>query len=214
MDNQAQVQPFVQAMEVGFLATDCYLVVCPQTREAMIVDPGGDAELILQAVQEAQARVQYIVNTHGHFDHILANAAVQQATGARIAVHPLEAPRLAGSAGDLAAWLSGPFPQSSPDLLLNEGDELTFGCLGFRVLHTPGHAPGHICLVGHGVAFVGDVLFRRGIGRWDLEGGDYEALIRSIQDKLFALRDETKVYPGHGPATTIGEERADNPWLG
>ncbi|MCL4535501.1 MAG: MBL fold metallo-hydrolase [Bacteroidetes bacterium] len=203
----------VKMMEVGYLATNCYLVVCPDTRQALVIDPGGDADVILAAVQEAGAKVQYIVDTHGHFDHILANAPVQKATGARIAIHPLEAPRLAGTSSGLSAWVPGPFPKSGADLLLNDDDTLQVGTLSLKVLHTPGHAPGHITMAGDGVAFVGDVLFRRGVGRWDLEGGDYEQLIRSIQDKLLPLGDDTLVYPGHGPATTIGEERRENPWL-
>lgn len=203
----------VEMMEVGYLATNCYLVICPHTKQALVIDPGGDPETILEAVQQAGATVQYIVNTHGHFDHILANAPIQQATGAKIAIHPLEAPRLAGGSKGLAAWMPGPFPESNADVLLNDGDTLQVGTLSLKVLHTPGHAPGHISLAGEDAAFVGDVLFRRGIGRWDLEGGDYEQLIRSIQDKLFPLGDSTLVYPGHGSATTIGEERRENPWL-
>jgi glyoxylase-like metal-dependent hydrolase (beta-lactamase superfamily II) len=179
----------------------------------MVIDPGGNAPEIVVAAAQVGATIKYIVNTHGHFDHTLANAALRQSTGAAIAIHPLDAPKLNGGPLSLADWIPMPFPKSSADILLNDGDRLVVGNLEFEILHTPGHSVGHITLVGHGAAFVGDVLFNQGIGRWDLEGGDYQQLIRSIQDRLFALPDETTVYPGHGPATTIGFERVNNPYL-
>jgi hydroxyacylglutathione hydrolase len=203
----------IKTLEVGLLGTNCYLVICPETKQAIVIDPGGDAPEILAVAQQEGATIKYIINTHGHFDHTLANAALQKATGATIAIHLLDAPKLQGGPRSLADWLPVPFPKSQAGLMLNDGDVLSVGTLSFDVLHTPGHAPGHIVLVGHGAAFVGDVLFFQGIGRWDLEGGDYQQLIRSIQDRLLVLPDETLVYPGHGPSTTIAQERSYNPYI-
>ena len=201
---------------VGQLKTNCYLVGCEHTRLAMIIDPGGDAEKILDAIQESKVKVQHVVLTHFHFDHVMAADAVLAATNASLAIHHVE-----------AAYLSDPpalfryFTPSVPrglvaDLLLHDGDDLAVGQLNTKILHTPGHSPGSVSLwiaQEEGV-FCGDVLFREGVGRADFPGCSREALERSIRERLFALPDETTVYPGHGPKTTIGHERRHNPWVG
>lgn len=207
-------QPLLRVLTVGPLATNCYVVACPETREALIVDPGWDPRQILAVVQALGLQVRYVVNTHAHWDHIGANAPVVAATGARLALHPADRPLLEARGGaDLWAI---PVPASPPpDVDLQEGDVLEVGTLRFHVLFTPGHTPGHIALYEPqaGIVFDGDVLFARGIGRTDLPGGDATALLRSIREKLLSLPDETRVYPGHGPWTTIGEERVANPFL-
>lgn len=203
----------VEMLTVGELGTNCFIVVCEETRKAVIIDPGGEARLILNAAKRLQADVQYIVNTHGHFDHTLADDEIKKATGAKLAIHPLEAPVLKSSLQGMATWLRIKLPESQPDLYLNEGDELKVGNIAFKVLHTPGHSPGHITLLTDGKAFVGDCLFYQGIGRTDLPGGSYEQLMESIRNKLLSLGDDTVVYPGHGPITTVGQERRHNPWL-
>jgi len=155
-----------------------------------------------------------VLNTHGHFDHTDANGAVVQATGAPLAIHLLDKPLLQAAGG--AAWFGMvAVPSPPPDRDLQDGDELQVGTLCLRVLHTPGHTPGHVCFYEptEGVLFDGDVLFYRGVGRTDLPGGSWPKLLDSIQRVLFALPDETVVYSGHGPATTIGDEKHLNPWL-
>ncbi|MBI4318911.1 MAG: MBL fold metallo-hydrolase [Chloroflexi bacterium] len=200
-------------LAVGMLGTNCVLAVCPETREAVVVDPGDDAEKILRRLGELGATVKYIVDTHGHPDHVLANADLKDATGATLAIHPLDAPLLSSQPGELMFWLPKPMRESVPDLLLNEGDEIQIGTVSLKVLHTPGHTPGHISLVTDGIAIVGDVLFFQGIGRTDFPGGSFPQLMQSIREKLLPLGDDTVVYPGHGPATTIGDERMYNPFL-
>ena len=206
-------------LPVGLIQTNCYVVGCPETRQGAVIDPGGHAPRILAEVQRLGLAVQYVLNTHGHFDHTDANGAVVQATGAPLAIHPLDKPLLQAAGG--AAWFglgrvsNPPVPSPPPDRELQDGDELKIGTLCLRVLHTPGHTPGHVCFYEptEGVLFDGDVLFYRGVGRTDLPGGSWQQLLDSIQRVLFALPDETLVYSGHGPATTIGDEKRLNPWL-
>jgi glyoxylase-like metal-dependent hydrolase (beta-lactamase superfamily II) len=204
----------VEAMPVGLLQTNCYLAACEETREAVIIDPGGHPQRILDAVQKQGLTVRYVLNTHGHFDHTEANAAIVEATAAPLAAHPLERPLLAMAGGALFFGLAGQ-PGPAPDRDLVPGEELAVGKLRFRVLHTPGHTPGHVCFYepDEGVIFDGDVLFYQGIGRADLPGSNPQQLIRSIREVLYALPDETVVYPGHGPATTIGTEKRHNPFV-
>lgn len=212
-----QAKMIIKRLVVGPLQTNCYLVGCPQTKEGIIIDPGGDAEHILAEVRRLGLKIEYIVNTHGHFDHILANRKVVKATGAKLAIHPKDAPMLMAKLSSLAKFfgLEGIIPSTPPDLLLEEGDELTVGKLKFRVLHTPGHSPGSICLYNEeeGVIFDGDVLFQMGIGRTDLPWGNYRTLMETIRNKLLTLPDETIVYSGHGPPTTIGMEKENNSFL-
>jgi hydroxyacylglutathione hydrolase len=204
----------ITALPVGLIQTNCYVVGCEETKEGAIVDPGGHPERILSEVERHGLTVKYVLNTHAHFDHTDANGALVEATGATLALHPADQQLLATSGG---AALFGMRADASPPpgLELHDGDELEIGNLRFQVLHTPGHTPGHVCFYEseQGVLFDGDVLFSRGIGRTDLPGGSWEQLMDSIQRVLFSLPDETVVYSGHGPATTIGDEKRLNPWL-
>ncbi len=203
----------IEMLHVGPLQTNCYIVGCEDTKEGAIIDPGGDAKRILAEVERLGLKIKYVINTHGHFDHTLANKEVVKATGAPLAIHSADAPMLTQGGG---AFFFGLMGKASPpaDTIMEEGQVLTLGQIELEVLHTPGHSPGSICLYSEkdGVLFDGDVLFNMGIGRSDLPGGSYSVLMRSIQ-KLLALPDETTVYPGHGPATTIGRERRSNPFL-
>ena len=205
----------VYTLQVGMVQTNCYIVGCAETREAVIIDPGDDADRILALVEEHALTVRYVLNTHCHFDHIGANAEVIAATGALLALHPAEIPVL--SAQGLAP-LFGVNGNDSPlpDLQLDDGDELAVGSLRFQVLLTPGHSQGGVAfyLAEQGAVFVGDALFAGGVGRTDLPGGDWDTLETSIRDVLFQLPDETVVYPGHGPTTTIGREARHNPFVG
>ncbi|MDP2743584.1 MAG: MBL fold metallo-hydrolase [Dehalococcoidia bacterium] len=205
---------FFRPLEVGPLATDCYLVGCEATKKGIVIDPGDDAASILSHVRKLGLEVKLIVATHAHFDHIVAVREVQQATGADFAVHSAEVPLLrsygTGTATSFGVTFQSPPP---PDRLLSEGEVLEIGDLRLKVLHTPGHSPGGICLEGHGVVFTGDTLFNQGVGRTDAPGCSHEKLIESIRTRLMVLPDATVVLPGHGPRTTIGRERRANPFL-
>ena len=194
--------------------TNCYLIGCPETLKGAIIDPGGDAPTILAEAQAANMTIEYVLNTHAHWDHISANADVLEATNAQLAIHPKELPLLRARGGaDL--WNISVKTSPEPDIELAEGQVIRVGNLEVQTLFTPGHAPGHVIFYAPsaGVVFDGDVLFKQGIGRTDLPGGDFQTLMHSIKTVLMALPPETIVYPGHGPATTIGAERLTNPWL-
>jgi glyoxylase-like metal-dependent hydrolase (beta-lactamase superfamily II) len=203
----------IETLTVGPVMTNCYIIACEDTKKAAVIDPGGDAKRILDTVKRMGVDVVYVLNTHGHFDHTLANDQIVAATGAPLAIHEADAPMLTLGGG--AAWFGMRGSKSSADVLLREGETLKVGNLQLQVLHVPGHSPGGVAfyIASEGVVFSGDALFNMGIGRTDLPGGDYDELIASIQTKLFALPGETVVYSGHGPATTIARERAGNPFL-
>ena len=204
----------IATLPVGMIQTNCYIAGCPETREGAVIDPGGNPERILAEVERHGLSIRYVLNTHAHFDHTDANGAIVEATGAPLALHPLDLPLLQASGGAALFGLQAD-PSPPPDLELHDGDELEVGRLRFRVLHTPGHTPGHVCFYepAEGALFDGDVLFYRGVGRTDLKGGSWQQLMDSIQRVLLALPHETVVYSGHGPATTIGDEKQLNPWL-
>jgi glyoxylase-like metal-dependent hydrolase (beta-lactamase superfamily II) len=204
----------IRTVPVGITQTNCYIVGCEETQEGLVVDPGGHPERILKALEESGLTIRHVVNTHCHFDHMGANAEIVSATGAPLALHPAELPILQARGG--AAWFGVPVNESPPpDVELEPGQVLEVGNLRLQVLHTPGHSPGSVTLYlkEENVAFDGDVLFAMGIGRTDLPGGDWDTLMHSIREVLFALPAETTLYPGHGPKTTVGREKQSNPWL-
>ncbi|MDA8216218.1 MAG: MBL fold metallo-hydrolase [Dehalococcoidales bacterium] len=203
----------VRTIPVGLLETNCYLVGCETSKEGMVIDPAAEPERLLQEIADLGLRVRYVVNTHGHLDHILANDAVRQATGAPLLMHEADARFLKEPDRTIASWIGAPGSFWAPDRLLEDGATVTVGELSFEVLHTPGHTPGGISLYGNGVVFTGDTLFNQGVGRTDLWGGNWRQLQQSIQSRLFTLPDSTIVYPGHGAPTTIGAEKADNPYI-
>jgi hydroxyacylglutathione hydrolase len=198
---------------LGLFQTNCYLVGCPETKQAMVVDPGGAVAPVLERARELGLTVALVLNTHGHYDHIVGNAELVRATGALLAIHELDAPLLYSPQHDFSALLGLRREPCRPDRLLHGGDTVEVGTRSFTVLHTPGHTPGGICLLGHGALFSGDTLFHLGVGRTDLPGGDMETLMRSLEEVVLPLADDLVVYPGHGPQTTIGYERKHNPFL-
>ena len=205
----------IEELVVGPLQTNCFVVGDEATREGIVIDPGGDAELILEAVKRLQLQIRLVVNTHGHFDHIMANREVMEATGAPLAIHPDDAGMLTNPLRSFSFFLGEFHPSPPASVSLVEGGAVEVGSWRLKVLHTPGHSPGSVSLwqEQQGVVFSGDVLFNMGVGRTDFPGGSMRVLLQSIRDKLFTLPDDTTVYSGHGPKTTIGSERAHNPFL-
>lgn len=204
----------LETLVVGCLQANCYLVGCRQKKDALVIDPGDDADAVISLVERLDLTVKAIVLTHGHWDHAGAVGTLQERIAAPLLCHQDEEMLLADPRSNLAVFLDRTCDHPlCPDRLLRHGDTVRAGRFTFRILHTPGHTPGGICLHGNGVVFTGDTLFAGAVGRTDLPGGDYVKLIRSIHEQLLPLDDETKVYPGHGPATTIGTERRENPYL-
>ncbi len=205
----------VKALSVGSFAANCYIVGSSSAGKGMIIDPGAEAATILKTVQQMGLSISVVVLTHAHIDHVGAVREVKEKTGAQFALHEAERGLMMGGPMRMLTAL-GVAPVKSPpqpDRLLKDGDRIDIDDLSFEVLHTPGHSSGGICLLGHGVVFSGDTLFNYGIGRTDFPGCSHEQLMKSIEEKLMVLSDETVVYPGHGPATTIGDERRGNPFL-
>lgn len=202
----------LQLLVVGELATNCYLLGCPRTHRGLVIDPGGDARVIIAQIQQLNLNIEKVILTHGHIDHWAAAGHVAEATGASVAIHAADAFMLSNPAASLATYVK-PGASLRPDILLHDGDTVAAGTLEFQIMHTPGHTPGGVCLYTPGTVFTGDTLFEGSIGRHDLPGGDLRRLIASITEKLLVLPDETRVYPGHGPQTTIAGERCLNPYL-
>ena len=198
----------------GMFVENCYLVVDEEAGACAIVDPGEEAGLILHKVQETGARPVGIWLTHAHLDHVLGVPRIAADTGAPVWLHPADRP-LYDAVPEQAAWfgLAPPDRLPAPDQELSHGMRLPVGNLSFAVRHAPGHSPGSVCFVAPGVALGGDVLFAGSIGRTDLPGVDYETLIASNERELLPLSDDTILYSGHGPETTIGRERHTNPFL-
>jgi hydroxyacylglutathione hydrolase len=204
----------IDTLPVGPIMANCYILGCEDTRIAAVIDPGDEPERILAALARNGLTVGCILNTHGHFDHVGANARLKAATGAEIMIHALDAPMLADLA--TAGRMFGLRVENSPpaDRTLTDGDRIEFGKLSLKVIHTPGHTPGGVAFQTDDAVFVGDTLFAGSIGRTDLPGGDFDTLLRSIQTRLFTLPDQVKVFPGHMSTTTIGREKRYNPFVG
>lgn len=203
----------IKTFIVGPLGNNTYVLADERSGFAALIDPGLGSEQILQALERSRFKVVSIINTHGHFDHIAGNAFFKAKTGAELLLHEDDLPLLPHQR-KVAGFFGFTVPSSPlPDRFLKDGDEIRIGTLVMKVHHTPGHSPGGICLQGDGVLFSGDILFAGSIGRTDLPGGSYEAIMASIEGRILTLSDETLVYPGHGPVTTIGEERRSNPFL-
>jgi hydroxyacylglutathione hydrolase len=205
----------LRTLVVGPFACNCYIVGSEATKQGMVIDPGSDATTILKTVEQTRLSISLIVVTHAHMDHVGALRAVQEKTKAQFAIHEAEKGLLLSGPVRMLTSL-GVSPVKAPprpDRLLKDGDFIDIGDLRFEVLYTPGHSSGGISIAGHGVVFSGDTLFNSGVGRTDFPGMSHDRLMRSVQERLMVLPDETIVYPGHGPSTTIGNERRNNPFL-
>lgn len=203
----------IQSLPVGPIMANCYILGCEKTKKAVVIDPGDEADRILIMLAKSGLTVQYILNTHGHFDHVGANKRMKAATGAQILIHAADAPMLTQLSRMAATF--GMYIEDSPppDKTIKDGDEIEFGQIKLSVIHTPGHTQGGVSFYTDGNVFVGDTLFAGSIGRTDFPGGDYDTLISSIRRKLFPLGDHVRVFTGHGPETTIGREKRLNPFL-
>ncbi len=198
-------QLLVTAMDVF-----CYLLVCNTTNEAVLIDPAGDFDDIMQAIQQHNAKVQYIINTHGHFDHTSGNSTMIQRTGAKLLIHEADVDMLTGITNRLMARFNKGSASPQPMHTLRDGDIISFGNEKLQVIHTPGHTPGSISLYTPGHIFTGDTLFTEGMGRTDLPGGSYKQIMESIY-RILSLPDDTTIWPGHHygrfPRSTVAEQK-------
>jgi len=209
MNPNASAAFFLKSFVVGPMAVNCYLVADPVTKEACLIDPGAGPSGIKECIRKNGFNLKFIINTHGHGDHIAANGAFD----APVYIHRLDKEFLKDPNLNLSSSFF--FKVTSPEAsrFLEDGDGVDLGSLKFKVMHTPGHTPGSISLVLDGIAFTGDTLFRSGVGRTDFDYGDEGELFKSINEKLLTLSNDTIIYPGHGDASTIGEERQSNPFF-
>lgn len=198
---------------VGPLEVNCYLIIDEETKEAVVVDPGDNVDEILDYVKRENITIKYIINTHCHFDHAGGNKKLKEATNALFLIHEKEKPVLDRMDTSAKLWGFYVDPSPNPDMLLKDGDKISIGNLEIEIIHTPGHSPGGICLKFSKYVISGDTLFAGGIGRTDFPGGDYDTLIKSIKEKLFTLPEDTEIFPGHGPSTTVKNEKYFNPFF-
>jgi glyoxylase-like metal-dependent hydrolase (beta-lactamase superfamily II) len=207
----------IEQVKVGFMEVFCYIISCPNTNEAMVIDPAGDEEKVVERIQQKNLELKYIVNTHGHPDHTCGNGKVKELTGAKIVVHELDAPLVSSEHGKEMARQWGFSPSPPADVTVKDGEQIVAGDVSLDVIHTPGHTPGGMCLLGNGNVFTGDTLFVGAIGRTDLPGASMSQFMTSIKERLLTLPGETIVWPGHNygvqPTSTIDHEKRTNPWL-
>lgn len=206
----------VKRFTVGPLYINCYLVACSETKNGLIIDPGFservELERVIRVADENKLQISYIVDTHGHPDHIAGNGMIKEATGAPILIHKNDAPMLTDANRNLSTMFGYHIVSPPADRMLHEGDLIQVGEVKLKVIHTPGHSRGSISLLGQDAVFTGDTLFAGSIGRYDFPDSSSEEIMRSLK-RLSTLPGHFKVYPGHGPISTIGEEKRRNPFL-
>jgi len=203
----------LEHLVVGPLQSNCFIVGDEESGEAVVIDPGGDGDVILMAISRKPWKITAILNTHAHFDHIAANAALKKATGAPLLAPKDDSPFMTQAHVSARMYGFEVDPSPAADRLLVDGDSVPIGDETIKMVSTPGHTPGGATFVTSIGIFPGDSLFAGSIGRTDLPGGDYDTLVNSIRNRILSFDDDTPVYPGHGPATTVGRERDHNPFL-
>jgi glyoxylase-like metal-dependent hydrolase (beta-lactamase superfamily II) len=197
----------------GIYAANCYIIYPEDKKEGIVLDPGGDVEDIITAIDSNGLNIKYIILTHGHADHIGGVKGLKNKLGVPVMIHEKDRELLVDGDKNLSSVMAMATVEIEPDVLLKDGDKIEFGGLTAEVIHTPGHTPGGICLKIGDNLFTGDTLFAGSIGRTDFLGGSYEEIIKSIKEKLIIYPDNTQVYPGHGPSSTIKNEKSSNPFL-
>ena len=203
----------VEGFCVGPLQTNCYLVFDQDFGQGVVVDPGMESEFVLSEAHKRDLTITAILCTHGHFDHAYLNGFFKESLGCPLLIHEADAPLLAGMADHVALFGYPAQTSPPPDAFLKDGESVPVGSGSLKVLHTPGHTPGSVCLLADGFVLSGDTLFAQSVGRTDLPGGSYEQILASIREKLLDLPDPTEVFPGHGPVTSILHEKRHNPFL-
>ena len=207
----------IEQIKVGFMDVFCYMISCENTKEALVIDPAGDEDYLVEKLKEKGLNLKYIVNTHGHPDHSGGNARMKELTGAEIVMHEEDDKLFNSPEGRSHAAQMGFAPSPGADVHVKDDDEIVIGDVKLKVIHTPGHSSGGICLYADGNLFTGDTLFVGAIGRTDLPGGDYVEYMDSIKRKLMTLPEDTVVWPGHDygikPSSTIGYEKTTNPFV-
>jgi len=194
--------------------TNTYLVWDEISKEAAIIDPAAESQTMTDEIKNMDINLKYLISTHAHGDHIAGNESINRNFDVKICIHKDDVAALTDSTLNLSSYISSNLKAPQPDIILNDGDTLYLGNEKLEIIHTPGHTKGGICILTGNLLFSGDTLFAEGIGRVDLPGGDYETLLNSIKKKLFVLDGEIKVLPGHGPSSTIEDEKVGNPFVG
>jgi glyoxylase-like metal-dependent hydrolase (beta-lactamase superfamily II) len=199
----------IKKIVVGPLENNCYIIADEKTKECFVTDPGDEPDRILDLIHEHNLRLKYIICTHAHFDHVAAIPDIKKESDAEVVIHKGDLEIYRKTQEQAASWGFEVDPMPEPDIFVSEGDKISVGDITFEILHTPGHSPGGICLYGEGILITGDTLFAGSVGRTDLYGGDVNQL-RSSFRRLMAFPDHIQVLAGHGPETTVGQEKIDN----
>lgn len=203
----------IKRIQAGIYAVNCYIIYSEDEREAVIIDPGGDYELIIKEIKNNELLVKAIILTHGHGDHIGAVTGLKMHFNVPVMIHKEDREMVKDYDLNLSGKMAMGAISFEPDILLKDGDMIEFGSAYLKVIHTPGHTKGGICLYYPGILITGDTLFEGSIGRTDLHGGDYDILIKSIKNKLLHLPVDTIIYPGHGNTSSLKNEKTTNPFL-